>query len=91
VRHDPDLSRTPPILARLRAQVDIAGLDDTALAAADVLAVTFGTAAERWLGLTDLPTGGLHLTGPGALDAARALLATILTANLSHPAAAPRW
>jgi DNA-binding SARP family transcriptional activator len=56
---------------------------------ADAPAVTVGADPDVWLGLDDLPAGGVGLTGPGALDAARALLTTAVAAHLAGSEAPP--
>ncbi len=49
--------------------------------ATTITAVSFGTHANRALRLPDLPPLGVGLTGPGAQDAARGVLAAVLSAG----------
>ncbi|MET7396281.1 BTAD domain-containing putative transcriptional regulator [Dactylosporangium sp. NPDC005572] len=48
-----------------------------------------GVADQHWLHLTDLPPAGLGLIGPGAGDALRGLLITILAAHATRDASPP--
>ncbi|MER7008788.1 hypothetical protein ABT297_37895 [Dactylosporangium sp. NPDC000555] len=77
VREDPAPPTPPTLLAEL----------SDAVAVADAPPVTIGADPQAWLGLADLPAGGVGLTGPGAVNAARAILATAVAAHLADSGA----
>ncbi len=60
---------------------DMEHLEPQAREAAAVTAASFGVHANRQLRLPDLPALGVGLTGPGAHDAARGVLAAVLSAG----------
>jgi len=60
---------------------DMEHLEPEAREAAAVTAASFGVHANRQLRLPDLPALGVGLTGPGAHDAARGVLAAVLSAG----------
>jgi hypothetical protein len=64
-RDDPDLKPLPPTVTGILAAVTDKSANDP----------------EELLAVAHLPPGVLFLTGPGAADAARGLLVTVLLAN----------
>ncbi len=88
VRADPDLTPLPETVAILQAAAPRPTREDTmadrapeTAEAATVTPAALGTHAQQTLHLTDLPPHGLGLTGPGAPNAARGLLAAVLSAG----------
>lgn len=64
-RSDPDLAPDPPTVAAIRAALTRRAANEATAPPVRVL-----------VGVGDLPAGGVGLTGPGAADAARGILAT---------------